>query len=129
MAKEEKEELVSEEEKGLFEAMKEVLGDKIKSVKASQRLKSHAVCLSSEGEISIEMEKVLNAIPGNQGINAEKVLEINRNHPIFSKLMDKKDDKEALKLYTDVLYQQARLIEGLPIEDPVEFANEICKLM
>ncbi len=129
LAKEEKEELVSEEEKGLFEAMKEVLGDKIKSVKASQRLKSHAVCLSSEGEISIEMEKVLNAIPGNQGINAEKVLEINRNHPIFSKLMDKKDDKEALKLYTDVLYQQARLIEGLPIEDPVEFANEICKLM
>ncbi len=129
LAKEEKEELVSEEEKGLFEAMKEVLGDKIKSVKASQRLKSHAVCLSSEGEISIEMEKVLNAMPGNQGINAEKVLEINRNHPIFSKLMDKKDDKEALKLYTDVLYQQARLIEGLPIEDPVEFANEICKLM
>lgn len=130
LEEENKEESVAtEEEKTLFQKMQSVLGDKVKEVKTSSRLKQHAVCLVSDGEISIEMEKVLSVMPGNGGLKAEKILEINKNHPIFEKLLSQINDEEKLNRYTNLLYQQARLIEGLPIEDPVEFANQICELM
>ncbi|MDY3359890.1 MAG: molecular chaperone HtpG [Clostridium celatum] len=119
-----------EESKALFETMREVLNNKVKAVKASKRLKKHPVCLSNEGEISIEMEKVLNSMPNNQGVKADKVLEINVNHEVYNVLKDAyENDKEKLGLYTNLLYNQALLIEGLSIEDPVEFTNNICKLM
>ncbi|ENK1242382.1 molecular chaperone HtpG [Clostridium sporogenes] len=118
------------ENKELFEAMKEILSGKVKDVKASKRLKNHPVCLANEGELSIEMEKVLNAMPNNQNIKADKVLEININHDVFKALKDSYEaDKDKLKLYTDLLYNQALLIEGLTINDPVEFTNNICKIM
>jgi len=110
--------------------MKEVLGDKVQDVRFSKRLKSHPVCLSSEGALTIEMEKVLNAMPNEQDISAQKVLEINRSHPMFKALEDAYGhDREKLGSYARLLYNQALLIEGLPIEDPLEFSNEICRLM
>lgn len=118
------------ENKDLFDFMKEVLADKVKDVKVSKRLRTHPVCLTAEGDLSIEMEKVLNAMPNNQNIKAEKVLEINVNHEVFQSLKNAfKNDKDKLKLYTNLLYNQALLIEGLPIGDPVEFTNDICKVM
>jgi molecular chaperone HtpG len=124
------EEATEQESKELFEAMKEVLGGKVKDVRASKRLKSHPVCLTTEGDISIEMEKILAAMPDNQNIKADKVLEININHEVFSSLKSAlENDKEKLNLYTNLLYNQALLIEGLPIQDPVEFTNDICKVM
>lgn len=119
-----------QENEGLFAAMKELLGDKIKSVKASKRLRSHPVCLSTEGELTIEMEKVLRMMPNNPDVKADKVLEINTQHEVFKSLKSAfESDKEKLGLYTALLYNQALLIEGLPIEDPVEFTNDICKVM
>ena len=118
----------TDENKDLFEKMKSLMADKLKDVRPSASLKSHPVCITAEGEISIEMEKVLNAMPGNeQKISAQKVLEININHPVFEKL--KSADDETLKNYLDVLYSSALLIEGLSIEDPVDFSNKICKLI
>lgn len=120
----------NEENKGIFEAMKEALGEKISAVKASSRLKNYPVCLSSEGEVSIEMEKILSAMPNNQGVKAQKVLEINTNHKVFNSLKDALEkDKDKFNLYTKLLYNQALLVEGLSIEDPVDFTNDICKLM
>ena len=119
-----------EENKNLFEYMKEVLKEEVKEVKISKRLKNHPVCLTNEGDVTIEMEKTLNAMPTGQSIKAEKVLEINGNHEIFAKIKDAfEKDKEKLDLYTKVLYNQALLIEGLAIEDPVEFTNNMIKLM
>lgn len=119
-----------EENKVLFEYMKEVLKDQVKEVKISKRLKNHPVCLTNEGDLTIEMEKTLNTMPTGQSIKAEKVLEINGNHEIFAKIKDAfENDKEKLDLYTKVLYNQALLIEGLAIEDPVEFTNDMIKLM
>ncbi|QEK11622.1 molecular chaperone HtpG [Crassaminicella thermophila] len=116
--------------KELFESMKDILSDKVKDVRASKRLKHHPVCLSNEGEITIEMEKILNAMPNNQNIKADKVLEININHDVFRSLKEiYEKDKDKFKLYTDLLYNQALLIEGLPLPDPVEFTNNICKIM
>ncbi|MFB4327128.1 molecular chaperone HtpG [Paenibacillus lautus] len=115
--------------KELFEAMGSLLAGKVKSVKASKRLKSHPVCLSTEGEVSIEMEKILKAMPNGQDIQADKVLEINTNHEVFQSLKALQGDQDKLKLYTNLLYNQALLIEGLPIADPVEFTNDICKIM
>lgn len=118
------------ENKGLFEHMAKVLENKVKKVIASNRLKTHPVCLSTEGDITIEMEKVLNAMPNNQGVKADKVLEINTNHEVFQALKNAYiNDKEKLELYTKLLFNQALLIEGLPIEDPVEFTNDMCKVM
>lgn len=120
----------NEENKGIFEAMKEALGEKISAVKASSRLKNYPVCLSSEGEVSIEMEKILSAMPNNQGVKAQKVLEVNTNHEVFNSLKDAlENDKDKFNLYTKLLYNQALLVEGLIIEDPVDFTNDICKLM
>ncbi|WP_409342847.1 molecular chaperone HtpG [Paenibacillus sp. MBLB4367] len=118
------------ETKDLFESMKGLLSDKVTSVKASKRLKSHPVCLSTEGEVTIEMEKILKAMPGSQDVKASKVLEINVNHAVFQSLKEAHaSDKEKLALYTNLLYSQALLIEGLPLQDPVEFTNDICKIM
>lgn len=120
----------NEETKELFERMASLLEGKVTSVKASKRLKSHPVCLSSEGELSIEMEKILKAMPDAGGIKADKVLEININHDVYDALKKAYDgDKEKFELYTQLLYSQALLIEGLSIEDPVELSNNICKVM
>lgn len=118
------------EHKDLFDHMNELLAGKVKQVKASKRLKTHPVCLSTEGEVTIEMEKILNAMPNNQEVKADKVLEINVNHDIFTSLQQAfESDKEKLSLYTNLLYNQALLIEGLPVQDPVQFTNDICKIM
>ena len=118
------------EHKDLFVHMAKTLSGSVKDVRASKRLKSHPVCLSTEGEITIEMEKVLNAMPDNPGVKAEKILEINPSHEVFTSLVNAYEhDKEKLDLYTKLLYNQALLIEGLTIEDPVEFTNDICKVM
>jgi molecular chaperone HtpG len=114
----------------LFESMKTILSDKVNAVRASKRLKNHPVCLSNEGELTIEMEKILGAMPNNQNLKADKVLEINIHHDVFRSLKEAYDkDKEKFNLYTNLLYNQALLIEGLPINDPVEFTNNICKVM
>jgi len=122
----------AEEESGkeMFEGMKEALGDKVSAVRASKRLKTHPVCLANEGDLSIEMEKVLSAMPNAQGIKANKVLEINPDHSVFCALKDAfGKDKDKFKLYTELLYNQALLIEGLPIEDPVDYANKVSQMM
>ncbi|NHM30201.1 molecular chaperone HtpG [Neobacillus terrae] len=131
-SEEEKKENESEEKenKELFEAMRGILSGKVKEVKASKRLKSHPVCLSTVGELTIEMEKVLKAMPNSQNVEAEKVLEINPNHEVFESLKAAfENDKQKFELYTELLYNQALLIEGLTIQDPVEFTNNICKIM
>lgn len=123
-------EVVEKENKDLFEFMTNALSNKVNVVRPSKRLRSHPVCFSSDGEVTIEMEKILNSMPDNQNIQAEKVLEINTNHEVFQSLKDAfENDKEKLNLYTQLLFNQALLIEGLPINDPVEFTNDICKVM
>lgn len=131
---EEKEEAkkLDEENKDMFTFMQEAIADKVKTVRLSKKLKTHPVCLSSDGSITIEMEKVLNAMSQNDGnkVKAEKALEINPNHPIFEKLKDLyANDKDKLKDYAKLLYDQALLIEGMSIDNPVEFANLVCELM
>lgn len=131
---EEKEEAkkLDEENKDMFTFMQEAIADKVKTVRLSKKLKTYPVCLSSDGSITIEMEKVLNAMPQNDGnkVKAEKALEINPNHPIFEKLKDLyANDKDKLKDYAKLLYDQALLIEGMSIDNPVEFANLVCELM
>ena len=119
-----------EENKELFDFLKETLGDKVTEVKATTRLKSHPVCISSAGELSLEMEKVLNAMPNDQKVKAQRVLELNINHPIFEKLKSLyQSDKDMLKKYADVLYNSALLIEGLTVEDPVAFSNNLCDII
>jgi molecular chaperone HtpG len=120
----------TEENKELFDFMKDALKDKVKEVRASNRLKTHPVCLSNDGELSIEMEKVLKMMPNGQEVKADKILEINTNHEMFNAI--KKafvEDKDKVKMYSNLLYNQALLIEGLPIEDPVQFANDVCQLI
>ena len=121
----------AEENKGLLEAIKDALGGKVKSVKTSAVLKEHPVALSSDGPVSIEMEKVLKNMPGNDGIASEKVLEINENHAVFASLKEiaAAGDSAKLSLYAGILYEQARLIEGLPVEDPIAYAKAVCSLM
>ncbi|MGE1196817.1 molecular chaperone HtpG [Priestia megaterium] len=118
------------ENKELFDYMKKALAGKVGDVRVSKRLKTHPVCLSADGEVTIEMEKILSAMPDNQHVKAEKVLEINVHHDVFASLKDAfENDKGKLDLYTNLLYNQALLIEGLSISDPVEFTNDICKIM
>ena len=132
-SEEEKEELkkINEESKDLFVSMKEVLMDSVKDVRFTNRLKNHPVCLITEGDVSLEMEKVLNQMPNNEGVKANKILEINESHPISNKLKELQEngDKETLEKYTKVLYGQARLIEGLSLENPAEISNLICEIM
>lgn len=119
-----------EDNKGLLDFMTQALDGKVKAVRLSQRLKSHPVCISSEGAITLEMEKVLNAMPATEKVQAQRVLELNANHPIFAKLTQLfENDQEKLKTYSQLLYTQAMMIEGFPVEDPVAFCNQICELM
>ncbi len=120
----------AEDYKELLDFMKEALKEKVSEVRLSQRLKSHPVCLASGGGISIEMEKILNAMPSDDKIKADKVLEINAAHPVLKALAGAFEaDKEKAKNYTELLYNQALLIEGLSIEDPVAFSNAVCDLI
>ena len=131
--KEEKEELqkVNGENKDMFEVMKEAVGEEVDKVRYTHKLKNHPVCITSEGAISVKMEKVINAMPNNEEkVKAQTILEINENHPIAKKIKELyASNKEELKEYTKVLYAQARLIEGLPIENPTEISNLICNLI
>lgn len=126
----EKEKTLDDNEKEIFDFMKETLKDKVFKVKPTDRLKTHPACITTEGEISIEMEKALKNLPNMEGLRAHKVLEINTNHEIYNviKTIFKKD-KEKLKTLTKVLYNQSLLIEGLPIEDPIDFANDVYSLI
>ena len=131
-SEEKKEELKAKEEESadMFKVLEEKLSGKVSKVRLSKRLKSHPVCITSDGEISLEMEKILNAMPADQKVKANRVLEINPDHEIFGKLQTLyNEDKEKLGKYGELLYDQALLIEGLPIENPVEFSNLICELM
>jgi molecular chaperone HtpG len=124
------EKTASEEDQAIFDQMKEILKGKVSDVRQSKRLKTHPVCLSNEGDISIEMEKVLSMMPENQGVKAEKVLEINTDHDIFKSLKQaSQSNADMMETYTNVLYNQALLIEGLPLEDPVSYANDVWKVM
>ena len=129
---EEKKELKEKNEsyKDIFAVMKDTLKDEISDVRLTHRLKNHPVCLVSEGNVSLEMEKVINAMPTDEKVKAKTILEINENHEISKKLekLYKKDKKE-LEKYTKVLYAQARLIEGLPIENPTEISNLVCEFL
>ena len=122
-----------EENKELLAFLRDSLDGKVKAVILSQKLKSHPVCLSTEGAISMEMEKVLNSMPMPEGekVQAQRVLEINANHPIFTKLtkLYADGDKDRAAKYAKLLYNQALLIEGVSIEDPLAFSNDICDLM
>ena len=122
-----------EENKDLLNFLKDALDGGVQQVILSTKLKSHPVCLSAGGPLSLEMEKILNSMPGaekDQPVKAQRVLEINANHPIFERLRALyTDDQEKLKKYAKLLYTQALLIEGVPVEDPVAFSNAVCDLM
>lgn len=130
-SEEEKQEIEKkkEENKDLLTAMKEALNGAVADVRISSRLKTHPVCLVSDEGISLEMEKVLAQNPDNPGIKASRILEINPNHPVFETMQQLKENEETIKEYTSILYNQALLIEGLTIDNPVEYANQICSLM
>lgn len=114
----------------MFQAMQEVLSGQVKEVKASTRLKSHPVCFATDGAVSIEMEKILKAMPNNEGVEAVKILELNPSHAVFQSLEAAyQNDRSKFERYTKLMYQQALLVEGLPLEDPVAFANDVCLLM
>ena len=123
---------LEEDNKELLEDIKNALGDKVSEVKLSPRLKSSAVCLTTKGDISLEMEKILSAMPMDQGIKAERVLELNPEHSVFEALNKIKSDDaggKKLEVYANLLYDQALLISGLQIDDPVEFSKSICQLI
>lgn len=121
---------LSDDNKGLLDAMKEALGDKVKEVKVSSSLKSHPVCISTDGMISTEMEKVLNAMPAQEKIKAQRVLELNPNHAVFGRLRQLfESDRDKLAVYADILYDQALLIEGIALEDPAGFVQKVCGIL
>jgi molecular chaperone HtpG len=118
----------TEEDKEIVAFIKEALGDKVAKVKLSNRLKTHAVCLSAEGEVSIEMEKVFQAMPNAQSISAQKVLELNSSHPIYEKIRSLyPDNKEEIKDLAKILFVQAQMIEGLPVDNLVEYSDLVCR--
>jgi molecular chaperone HtpG len=120
----------NEDNKDMLELMKKTLNDNVHDVKFTNRLKNHPVCLSTEGPISIEMEKVMSVMPTDQKIKASAILEINESHPIANKIKELyKSDTKELEEYTKVLYAQARLIEGLPLDNPTEISNIICNMI
>lgn len=120
----------NEENKDMFTLMKETIGEGVQEVRFTHRLKNHPVCLTSEGALSVEMEKVINSMPNDQKVKAQTALEINDSHPIAQKIKELYvNDKESLKKYTQVLYAQARLIEGLPVENPTQISNFICEII
>ena len=119
----------NEENSAVLGVMKEALGDRVTAVRFTNRLKTHPVCLVTEGFMSLEMEKVLQQMPGNTGAKAEVIMEINKDHPIAAKLNSLLADPDTLDKYTKILYAQARLIEGLTVDNPTELSNMICELM
>ncbi len=121
----------ADENKEMLAKMAEMLGGRVKEVRLSQRLKSNPVCMTVDGDVSIEMEKVLNSMPTQDKVKSQKVLELNPDHPVFQSLVGAygEEDESKLRIYTALLYDQAMLIGGLDIEDPVAFSNHICDLM
>ena len=122
---------VNEDNKDMFKTMEDVLNNQVKGVRFTNRLKNHPVCLISEGDVSLEMEKVLNAMPNGDNVKANKILEINENASVAKKIKELyKDGKtDELEKYTKILYNQARLIEGLSVENPTELTSLICEIM
>ena len=121
---------INDNNKDMLSSMKDLLGDSVKEVKFTSKLKNHPVCLTTEGEVSTSMEKVINSMPTGERIKASEVLEINSNHKIADKLKELyKDNKEEFEKYTKVIYFEARLIEGLPIDNPTEMSNLMCDIM
>ncbi len=128
---EEKEELkkVNEDNVDLLKHMKELIGD-VSEVKFSNKLKKHPVCLTTKGDVSIEMQKVFDAMPNDMGIKAQQVLEVNEKHPIADKLKDLySSNKEEFDKYTKILYAEAKMIAGLPIDNPTEISSLICEVI
>lgn len=120
----------NESSKEMFDFMKKELGEEVSSIRYTNKLKKHPICLTSEGNITVEMQKVINAMPTDEHIDAKLVLEINENHDIAKKIKDLfENDKETLKKYTKILYNEARLIEGLPVTNPTELSNLVCELL
>ncbi|MCR5484065.1 MAG: molecular chaperone HtpG [Clostridiales bacterium] len=129
---EEKEQLKEKNDSGkdMLAKMKEAIGDSVQSVRFTNKLKNHPVCLTSEGAVSVEMEKVLDSIPTQNKVKAKIVLEINANHPIADKLLSMyASDENSVGDYAKILYAQARLIEGMPLDNPTEISNLVCDLM
>lgn len=120
-----------DESKDMLEKMKEMLAGRVKEVRISQRLKSNPVCLAVDGDVSIEMERVMNSMPIQEKVESQKVLEINPDHSVYNALKSAFDagDDDKLRIFTSLLYDQAALIGGLTVEDPVAFSNHICDLM
>ena len=116
--------------KELLNSIKEALNNEVEDVKITNKLKNHPVCLTNQGSVSVEMQKVLNAMPTDDKVSARLVLEINMNHPIIEKLKKiYKKDKELFNDYAKVLYSQAKLIEGLALDNPTEISNIICNII
>ncbi len=114
----------------IFNKLKEILGDKVKDVRPSKRLKNHAVCLAADGELSIEMEKILQSMPEGGAMKSEKVLEINTDHKMFKTLQKHfPSDEDKVRAYANVFYNQALLMEGITPEDPVAYSNDVFKLI
>ena len=124
-------EAIEKDNEELFATMKEALGESVTKVVVSSRLSDAPVCLTAEGPVSLEMEKILSQGPDGDSVKSERVLEVNAKHPVFEALKDAQDsgDKDKVKLYADILYNQALLVEGMPIDDPVAYANAVTKLM
>ena len=125
-------EQATKDNEGLFAAMAEALGDKVSSVRVSASLTDAPACISTEGPISLEMERVMMQGPdAAMAPRAERILELNATHPVFAKLVAAQEagDTDKLALYASLLYDQALLVEGLPVDDPVEFARNVCALM
>ena len=128
----EKEELKkkNEDSKEMFDLMKKELGNEVSSIRFTNKLKNHPLCLTSEGNITVEMQKVINAMPTDEHVDAKLVLEINENHPIAQKIKELyQNDKDTLKKYTKILYDEARLIEGLPVKNPTELSSLVCEFL
>lgn len=120
----------NKQDKDMFDFMKENLGEEVSKIRYTNKLKNHPICLTSEGDVTVEMQKVINTMPTDEHINAKLVLEINEDHDIAKKIKKLyKSDKETLKKYTKILYNEARLIEGLPVENPTELSNLVCELL
>lgn len=120
----------NEEDKEMFSFMKESLNDEVSQIRYTNKLKKHPLCLISDGEVTVEMQKVINAMPTDEHVNAKLVLEINEEHDIAKKIKELyKTDKEMLKKYTKILYDEARLIEGLPVSNPTELSSLVCELL
>ncbi|MEG1923969.1 MAG: molecular chaperone HtpG [Clostridia bacterium] len=128
--KENEEKTLSDLEKNMVEFMKKTLKGKVKDIIISQRLKSHPVCLTTQGELSIDMERVLKTMTNSNEFSAQKIMEINANHPIYSKLLSAfESDKETLESITNVLFMQSCLIEGIPLENPSKYSELVCSLL